>query len=169
MKPAEAYRGTDISYISICPRRAWLSIHEIYVTDGTDYVKVGAYLNDMQRRFGYAQVNIGRNRIDYVQRLQNGKIIIHEFKRGRKAIEADKLQLTHYMLISEKAGFSIDHGEIHLLGSRKVVNLSFPNEFVKIVEEKYKEIDDLSTTEIPKSKRNYYCSHGCSYVEFCWG
>ena len=169
MRAFESYRGTDVSYVSICSRRAWLSIHEIYVTDGTEYVKIGAYLNDIQRRFGYSQVNIGRNRIDYVQRLQNGKIIIHEFKRGRKAIEADKLQLTHYMLISAQAGFAVDHGEIHLLGSRKVITLFFPNEFVKIVKEKYKEIDELRMSDIPKCKRNYYCSQGCSYVEFCWG
>ncbi len=169
MKPPESYRGTDISYVSICPRRAWLSLHEIYVTDGTEYVKLGAYSNEIQRKFGYSQVSIGRNKMDYVQTLENGKLIIHEFKRGRKAIDADLLQLTHYMLISSVRGAPIDHGEIHLLGSRKILRLGFPNEYVDKVKSKYQEIDSLMTSEIPKRNRNYFCSHGCSYVEFCWG
>lgn len=169
MRAFESYRGTDVSYVSICSRRAWLSIHEIYVTDGTEYVKLGAYANEIQRKFGYSQVSIGRNKIDYVQTLQSGKLIIHEFKRGRKTIDADILQLTHYMLIASLKGFSIDHGEIHLLGTRMIKRLDFPNEFVDIVKRKYKEIDALRTSKIPMGKHNYFCSHGCSYVEFCWG
>lgn len=169
MKLPESYRGTDISYVSICSRRAWLSLHEIYITDGTEYVKLGAYSNEIQRKFGYSQVSIGRNKIDYVQRLENGKLIIHEFKRGRKVIEADILQLTHYMFISNINGASIDHGEIHLLGSRKIVKLGFPNEYLGQLKRMYREIDSLMTSEIPRRARNYFCSHGCSYVEFCWG
>ncbi|QRF75587.1 CRISPR-associated protein Cas4 [Thermoplasmatales archaeon] len=169
MKAPESYRGTDISYVSICLRRAWLSLHEIYITDGTDFVKLGAYANEIQRKFGYSQVSIGRNKLDYVQFLPNGKLIVHEFKRGRKTIEADALQLTHYMLIASIKGFSIDHGEIHLLGARKIRKLDYPNEFVERVKIKYQEIDSLMTSGIPIGKRNYFCSHGCSYVEFCWG
>lgn len=169
MRPPESYRGTDISYISICSRRAWLSLHEIYVTDGTEFVKLGAYANETQRKFGYSQVNIGRNKLDYVQTLENGKVIVHEFKRGRGIIDADVLQLTHYMLIANLKGFTIDHGEIHLLGSRKIEVLNFPNEFVDVLKEKYREIDELMASDIPAPKRNYFCSHGCSYVEFCWG
>lgn len=169
MRTPESYRGTDISYVSICSRRAWLSIHEIYVTDGTEFVKLGAYANEIERKFGYSQVSIGRNKMDYVQTLQNGKLIIHEFKRGRKTIDADIFQLTHYMLIASLKGFSIDHGEIHLLGSRRIERLDFPNKFVETVKGKYREIDALMTSGIPLGKRNYFCSHGCSYVEFCWG
>jgi CRISPR-associated exonuclease Cas4 len=169
MNPPESYRGTDVSYVSICSRRAWLSLHEIYITDGTDFVKLGAYANETQRKFGYSQVSIGRNKLDYVQTLEDGKVIIHEFKRGHRIIEADIFQLTHYMLIASFKGLAIDHGEIHLLGSRKVERLPFPNEFIDRLKEEYRNIDSLMTSTIPAAKRNYFCSRGCSYVEFCWG
>lgn len=169
MRSPESYRGTDISYISICSRRAWLSLHEIYVTDGTEFVKMGAYVNETQRKFGYSEVSIGRNKLDYVQKLENGNVVIHEFKRGRKVISADVLQLTHYMLIASLKGFTIDHGEIHLIGSRKIERLDFPNEFIEALRKKYHEIDTLMASPIPAGRHNYFCSRGCSYVEFCWG
>ena len=115
----ETYRGIDISYASICERRAWLSLHEIYITDGTEFVKLGRYSNDEQRKYGYSQVAIGRNKIDYIQMLQSGEYIIHEFKRGRKVIDADIFQVSHYMNIADQSGYNIKCGEIHLLGSKK--------------------------------------------------
>lgn len=169
MKDRSEYRGTDISYVSICLRRAWLSLHEIYITDGTEYVKLGSYTNDSERNYGYSQVVIGRNKIDYVQFLSKEKCIIHEFKRGRKVIDADMFQISHYMNIANSAGYSIDHGEIHLLGSKKIVRVPFPIENQQALDEKYQMLDRLKRIDIPRAKRNYFCSRGCSYVEFCWG
>lgn len=162
-------RGTDVSYVCICCRRAWLSLHEIYITDGTEYVKMGNYTNDRERNYGYSQVVIGRNKIDYVQFQKDRKCIIHEFKRGRKIIEADMQQLSHYMKIASLSGYEIDHGEIHLLGSKKIVKITFPLENDELLEEKYDMLEKLKHSDIPKARRNYFCSRGCSYVEFCWG
>lgn len=168
MNIPESYRGTDISYVAICKRRAWLSLHEIYITDGSDFVKIGAFKSEIKRKYGYSEMSIGRNKLDYIEDLQNGKTVIHEFKRGRKGIEADVLQLTHYMQIASIRGLEVDHGELHLLESKKVECIQFPNQFVEKVDRKYHELDDLLVSEIPSAKRNYYCKHGCSYVEFCW-
>lgn len=165
----ETYRGIDISYASICERRAWLSLHEIYITDGTEFVKLGRYSNDEQRKYGYSQVAIGRNKIDYIQMLQSGKYIIHEFKRGRKVIDADIFQVSHYMNIADQSGFNIECGEIHLLGSKKIVYLPFPLENMDLLKKKYLLLEKLKKTSIPPARRNYFCSHGCSYIEFCWG
>ncbi|MGC8582032.1 MAG: Dna2/Cas4 domain-containing protein, partial [Thermoplasmata archaeon] len=102
MRIPDNYRGTDVSYANICDRRAWLGIHEIFITDGTEYVKLGKFVNDIQRKFGYAELTIGRNKIDYVEFLGNKQnIIIHEFKRGRHAIKADYVQITHYMYLAK--------------------------------------------------------------------
>ncbi len=169
MNTESSIRGTDVSYVSICERRAWLSVHEIYIEDGTEFIKLGKYSNDIQRNYGYSQVSIGRNKIDYMQFKQDGKCIIHEFKRGRKVISADINQLSHYMNIANQNGIQIDHGEIHLLGSKKIHYVSFPLENLDSLKEKYKKIIALKDSAIPPAKRNYFCSHGCSYVEFCWG
>lgn len=163
------YRGTDISYVDICLRRAWLSLHEIYILDGSEFVKLGSYSNETDRNYGYSQVTIGRNKIDYVQFLKDGKCIIHEFKRGYKAIDADRFQISHYMNIANLSGYDVLEGRIHLLGSKKVVTIKFPLENEESLNQKYLLIDKLRKTEIPPRKRNYFCSHGCSYVEFCWG
>lgn len=163
------YRGTDISYVSICLRRAWLSLHEIYITDGTEFVKLGSYSNKINRNYGYSQVTIGRNKIDYLQFLDSGKCIIHEFKRGRKVIDADKFQISHYMNISNSSGLKVDRGEIHLLGSKKIVKIKFPLENEAELNEKYCLIENLKEVKIPEAKRNFFCFRGCSYVEFCWG
>ncbi len=165
----EMYRGTDVSYVCICLRRAWLSTHEIYITDGTEFVKMGSYTNDVERNYGYSQVSIGRNKIDYLQLLPDKKCIIHEFKRGRKVIDADLFQISHYMNIASSSGYDIDHGEIHFLGSKKIKKVNFPLENENSLKEKYRMIDKLKQSTIPKMERNYFCSHGCSYVEFCWG
>lgn len=169
MKNRSDYRGTDISYVCICQRRAWLSLHEIYITDGTEYVKLGIYANNSERNYGYSQVTIGRNKIDYVQFTKEGKCIVHEFKRGRRLIEADKFQIAHYMNIANLHGYLLDHGEIHLLGSKKIFRINFPLENEDELNEKYKMLDMLIDTDIPKAKRCHFCFSGCSYVEFCWG
>ncbi|MGP6239339.1 Dna2/Cas4 domain-containing protein [Cuniculiplasma sp. SKW4] len=164
----ENYRGTDVSYVSICRRRAWLSLHEISITDGTEFVKLGEYENDRERQYGFSQVTIGRNKIDYLKIEKDGKCTIHEFKRGRKVIDADIFQLSHYMKVASDAGFEVSHGEIHLLGSKKIVSLDFPIKNESDLIEKYKTIDQLKESKIPKAEKNF-CFHGCSYVEFCWG
>lgn len=169
MKDRSEYRGTDISYVSICIRRAWLSLHEIYITDGSEYVKLGNYTNNNERNYGYSQVTIGRNKIDYVQFTNEGKCIIHEFKRGKRLIDADIFQISHYMNIANLNGYYLDHGEIHLLGSKKIYRINFPLENQDQLNEKYKLLDSLKEIDIPKAKRCYFCSRGCSYVEFCWG
>jgi len=169
MTPDSSVRGTDISYVSICERRAWLSIHEIYIEDGTDFIRLGKYANDFQRNYGYSQVTIGRNKIDYVQFNDKNRCIIHEFKRGRKVLDADISQISHYMNVADQNGFSVDHGEIHLLGSKKIFLVKFPLENPESLRKKYEKIADLASAKIPSPKRNYFCSHGCSYVEFCWG
>jgi CRISPR-associated exonuclease Cas4 len=169
MKDRSNYRGIDISYVCICLRRAWLSLHEIYITDGTEYVKLGAYANNIERNYGYSQVTIGRNKLDFVQFTKEGKCVIHEFKRGRKLIEADKFQIAHYINVANANGFSVDHGEIHLLGSKKVITVKFPLENLDELNEKYEILDRLRNSQIPKAKRCYFCFRGCSYVEFCWG
>lgn len=169
MENESSIRGTDVSYLSICERRAWLSLHEIFIEDGTEFIKLGKYSDEVQRNYGYSEISVGRNKIDYVQLNSDGKCIIHEFKRGRKVISADINQVSHYMNIAEKNGFKIDHGEIHLLGSKKIYHISFPLENIDSLKSIYQRIRELKSSTIPSVKRNYFCSHGCSYIEFCWG
>lgn len=165
----DQYRGIDISYVSICRRRAWLSLHEIYVSDGTEFVKLGKYENDRQRQYSYSQVSIGRNKIDNLEINKDGMCVIHEFKRGKKLLEADIFQVSHYLKIASINGYRVSHGEIHLLGSKSIIEIKFPLENEEALIAKYRILDMLRNSPMPKPEKNYFCFHGCSYVEFCWG
>lgn len=162
------FRGTDISYYYICKRRTWLSLHEIMVTDGTQYIKHGNFLSQKQRDYGYKEVSIGRNKIDNLKVSENGVFTVHEFKRGKNLLTADIMQVSHYMNVIEHSGNLVDHGEIHLLGSKKIKYVQLTREIKNRLNFAYKELTNMLTEHIPEAKRNYFCSHGCSFVEYCW-
>ncbi|WP_188681091.1 Dna2/Cas4 domain-containing protein [Thermogymnomonas acidicola] len=164
----EEIRGTDVSYSQICDRRLWLSVHNIYITDGTEFVMEGKYLAENREHPGFSRVKVGSNVIDNLEILPDGTALVHEYKRGRKALKADVLQLAHYLncLLS---GYGVEaRGILHLTGSRKVVEIALP-EHLQELQEAYRKIESMTVSEIPQAKRNWFCRRGCSYVEFCWG
>lgn len=162
------YRGTDVSYSQICDRRLWLSLHNIFITDGNEYVKEGRYLSEARIHPGYKKIQVGSNVIDNIEFLGDGSVVVHEFKRGRSPLMADKLQLAHYLnCISWAYGLN-GYGILHLTGSRKTFVLRL-NEYSNDLENAYSKIDTLYYHDIPPVRRNWFCRRGCSYVEFCFG
>lgn len=161
------FRGTDVNYYSICHRRAWLSIHEVYITSDSEYVKEGKYLNDLRRNTGLRQMRIGRSVIDYFEE-RDGKGIVHEFKRGRKVIDADLMQISHYLYNLYYSGVTDILGIIHTLGSKGTCSVTWSNERITALNEIYAGLIDIETSSIPRPIRNYYCNHGCSFHDFCW-
>ncbi len=164
----EDIRGTDVSYSQICDRRLWLSLHNIYITDGNEFVKEGKYLADNREHPGFKKIKIGSNVIDNLEIRSDSKVIVHEYKRGRKVLSADVLQLAHY-LNCLKMDYGIDaSGILHLSGSKKIVEVSLIDNLEEL-QAAYDKIESMANSDIPAPKRNWFCRHGCSYVEFCWG
>ncbi|MHB1470829.1 MAG: Dna2/Cas4 domain-containing protein [Thermoplasmataceae archaeon] len=162
------FRGTDVNYFFICKRRAWLSIHEMTVTDGTQFVKHGLFLSNRKRSYGHSEMSIGRNKIDNLKVDGNGNYVVHEFKRGSKLLEADIMQVSHYINVIEHSGSKVGHGEVHLLKSKRVELINLDEELKRKLLEAYAELQNMKYSIMPKAELNYFCHHGCSFVEFCW-
>lgn len=145
-----------------------MSIHDFYITDNNEFIKNGEYLSERNRKYGYNQLKIGRNVIDNVEFKTDKSITVHEFKRGKRPLKGDIMQLSHYMNILELNGYKIDHGELHLLGSKKIEIIKLTDEIMKELNSIYEGIVKLKDTSIPEPKKNYFCVHGCSYRNFCW-
>ncbi|PYB67552.1 hypothetical protein DMB44_08595 [Thermoplasma sp. Kam2015] len=167
MRPEE-YRGTDVSYSQICDRRLWLSLHNIYISDGNEFIKEGKYLSEVRKHPGYRSVRIGSNVIDNLEIMSDGSMIVHEYKRGRRALKADLLQVAHYLNCLLEIYGKEATGVLHLSGSRKTVTISL-NDYLDDLDRAYLLIDTMRSAEIPKARRNPFCRRGCSFVEFCWG
>lgn len=164
----ENIRGIDVSYALICDRRLWLSLHGDIIKDGTEYIYEGKYLNDKKRKYGLSQLRIGSNVLDYVK-ISDSKYVIHEFKRGKRLLDADIYQISHYMYILKRL-LKIDvEGYIHLLGSKKVIKINLNNDLINNLNKLYQKIEKMKLTEIPQPIKNSFCFSGCSFVEFCWG
>jgi CRISPR-associated exonuclease Cas4 len=166
MNPCD-YRGTDISYATLCERRGWLSVNEIYITSDSNFVKEGKFLSERQRAIGFRHITVGRNSLDNLE-VKDNKLIVHEFKRGRRVLEADILQTAHYINCLE---FSLGIeciGMIHLLSSRSKYKVILTDEIKEILQKVYNLIDTLKYSPIPKAKKIYLCFHGCSFKDFCW-
>lgn len=162
-------KGTDINYYFICRRRAWMSLKSFYILDGNQFVQHGHYLSGKKRRYGYTSVRIGRNEIDNLEITLNNEYIVHEFKRGKKALQGDIFQCLHYMNLLKNKGFKVDHGVIHLLGTKNIRIIELENNLLEELYVVYDELEKLKNIQIPGPVRNYYCGHGCSYNLFCWG
>ena len=160
------YRGIDVSYVNICMRRAWLSLHEIFYVRDSFYVMDGSYLANKNRKG--TPLTIGRSAMDNVQ-IYKDIIIVHEYKRGNKMINADKMQILHYMYILKLNEKRKIIGKLHFLGSKKIVNIQLSDENLNLLYKSYENIDKLKNMNVPPSPvRNYFCMHGCSYSDFCW-
>jgi CRISPR-associated exonuclease Cas4 len=160
-------KGTDVNYFFICKRRAWMSLINFYIIDNNPFVKHGQYLSEAKRRQGFSNIRIGRNEIDNLEIMSDGQYIIHEFKRGKKALKGDIFQVLHYINLLESQGFKVKNGVLHLLGTKSIEiipNIKDKNELFKVYEELYK----LKNAQMPEAIRNYYCNHGCSYRFYCW-
>lgn len=162
------FRGTDVSYAAICSRRAWLSIHEVFITEDSDFVHEGRYLSEKTRKTGAAQMQIGRNRMDNIE-LSAEEQVIHEYKRGRKLLKADEMQLVHYINCLKTRSNKKVKGVVHLLSSRNTVELLVTEERIAELERIYATIEMLYESKIPDAARNRFCFHGCSFRDFCWG
>lgn len=164
----ENIKGTDVNYYFICMRRAWMSVHNFYVLDKNQFVQHGSYVSEKDRKYGFKEVKIGRNKIDNLEVLDDGSYVVHEFKRGRKALPGDIFQTLHYMNILEQKGYKIKYGSIHLLGTKIVKTVIINQENLKILYQAYDGLLELNNTEMPEPIKNYFCLHGCSYTNFCW-
>lgn len=162
------YRGTDVSYAAICRRRAWLSIHEVFITEGSDFVREGRYLSGKTRKSGTAQLQMGRNRMDNID-MSGNELVIHEYKRGRKLLKADEMQLSHYINCLKTRTDRDVKGILHMLSSKNIAEITLTNNRIDELKQIYSSIDMLRESDMPDAVRNEFCFHGCSFRDFCWG
>ena len=136
-------KGTDVNYYFICKRRAWMSIHSFYIIDKNQFVEHGSFLSNIDRRYGYKSIRIGQNEIDNLEINNKGNYIVHEFKRGHKALDGDIFQILHYIKLLENKGFKVEYGVLHLLGSNKIKVIKEDSDLELKLENAYKSIINL--------------------------
>lgn len=146
-----------------------MSLKNFYIIDKNQFVQHGDYLSKKKRKYGYTSVKIGRNILDNLEGTSPNGYIVHEFKRGKKVLQGDLFQVLHYMNILQNKGYNVDHGVIHLLGTKDTKIIEFTPNLLNELNTAYIELEKLRDMQIPEPIRNYYCVHGCSYSFFCWG
>ncbi|MEM3264838.1 MAG: Dna2/Cas4 domain-containing protein [Thermoplasmata archaeon] len=162
------YKGTDVNYTTLCHRRGWLSVNDMYITSESDFVKDGKFLSEKNRSIGFKHITIGRNTLDNLE-IDGNNYIVHEFKRGHRVLEADILQTAHYIYCLEKSLSINASGAIHLLSSKSIYTVILTPDLKNKLKKTYRLIESFRKINIPSPKRIHLCFHGCSYRDFCWG
>jgi CRISPR-associated exonuclease Cas4 len=131
----------------------------------SDLVHLGKLLHEHSYKRKLKEVEVGRIKIDFIERAQE----IHEIKRSRKIEDAHIFQLLYYLYFIKSFTGKVMKGILNYPLLKKKVN-------VELTEEREKEMKNLlnDVTGIiqmqkpPEAEWKRYC-RTCAYRELCWG
>jgi CRISPR-associated exonuclease Cas4 len=130
----------------------------------SDLVLLGKLLHEEGYRRKFKEVNIGRVKIDFLER---GKGEIHEIKRSKRLEKAHLFQLLYYLYYLKKIGVDVK-GVLHYPLLKRTLKVELTEENEKELEsilEEIRKIIELPTP--PTVDKKSFCKK-CSYYELCW-
>lgn len=173
--------GMLVGYYLVCPRKAWLSMHGLWMEQESEAVQMGRLLDrtSYSRRRRPAMIEAeapdGTHlvaRLDGVS-LRDG--VLHEVKKGRSCEEAHLWQLRFYLWILRLAGVTRSDGanfrgllEYPALRQRLPVELGEADG--RRVEEIVAGVSALEHRPLPPKRhpRRDFCRK-CAYEDLCYG
>lgn len=158
--------GTLVWYFAICPRQAWLMMHQIEPERENVYLAEGRLNQEIHYSGSVKELPLPGMRIDRIRKEQ-GVFIVSEVKKTSRFLFAARLQVGYYLMRLAREGFHAQ-GEILVPDERFRENVVLDEQLKRDVESVIEEIRKLEGESIPpKAKWIKYC-YKCAYAEFCW-
>lgn len=163
-----AVNATLINLYHICHRELWLHANEVRMESTSEVVQDGKLLHETaypQRAERYREIVLGSSKIDFYDPKAK---VVHEIKRGNKAVEAHIAQVKYYLWLLEQHGVA---GATGLL------------EYPKLRQTQTVELTEADRQQIPQWEAairtiveddqcpgviNKPICRQCSYYEFCY-
>lgn len=157
-------RGTEISYLFICPTKLWYFSKGITMEQESEYVDLGKFLHEKSYFGEEKDVQIGSISIDFIKR--GDTIEVHEVKKGKSMEKAHEMQALYYIYYLKRLGIK----------AKAVINYPKLRETKEMVlEGRESEVKD-AITEVERIKslpspptpvKSRKCKK-CAYYELCW-
>ncbi len=159
------YRGTEVNYCVVCPRKCWLFQRGLGIEHGSDRVLLGRLTHETTfQRAHLRSVQIeGYLQIDFAE-----EGIVHEVKHSRAIEQAHRLQLAYYLLSLRERGVETV-GVLHYPRQRRKETLELTPELIAELQAVLEQVSALrNMPQPPKVERPMSLCRNCAYQEFCW-
>ncbi|WP_457601180.1 CRISPR-associated protein Cas4 [Hydrogenivirga sp.] len=160
------FKGTQVAYAVVCPRKLWLFSRGVSMENTSDRVALGRFVDEttFKGTEGFSDDNVS---IDFL--TLEGKLVVHEVKLSGSLEEAHETQLKYYIYYLRSKGVEVSHGLLHYPKLRKIKRVELTSED----ETKMKDIlnhirEVLHMPRPPEVIDKPYCKK-CAYYELCYG
>ena len=160
------FKGTQVAYAVVCPRKLWLFSKGITMEHTSDRVALGKFLDEesFKREEGFSDENVS---IDFITSEEG--LIVHEVKSSKALEDAHIMQVKYYIYYLGNKGVQASHGLLHYPRLRRIERVGFSEEDAEELESVLSHIEEvLSLPNPPKVIDKPYCKK-CAYYEFCYG
>lgn len=153
---------------NICPRQAWLMLHQVSADQDNSYIDIGKLIDETSFKREKKQIYIPdlNANIDMVVK-RNGTILIAEIKKSSKTLNSGILQLKYYLYLLETKQIFVK-GIIKIPVEKKSIDIELTvadREYINDTIKKIKTLLKQAKAPLPVRKR--ICSK-CGFFEFCW-
>lgn len=173
--------GMLVGYYLVCPRKAWLSLHGLWMEQEDEAVALGRLLDEhsYSRRHRpalfEAEAPDGTLLVAKIDgaRLREG--VLHETKKGRACEDAHRWQLRFYLWVLKRCGVDGPggaplRGQLDYPALRRTEPVSLDTEHEARLEQIVAAIAALARTEPPPERfpRRSFCRR-CAFEDLCYG
>lgn len=183
--PATAPRvrigGMLIGYYLVCPRKAWLSMHGLWMEQEDDTVALGRLLDESsyQRRHRPALFEVeAPDGTPLVAKIDGARLregVLHETKKGRSCEDAHRWQLRFYLWVFKRCGVAGRdgaplRGQLDYPALRRTEPVELLPEHERRLETIVSKITSLAHSDRPPERfpRRTFCRR-CAFEDLCYG
>ena len=157
--------GVMISYYFICRTKLWLFAHNITLERENENVRIGREVHEVSYRREKKEVELPGMKMDFIRK---GDVLeIHEVKKSRKMMAADRYQVIYYLSELRKRGVEA-RAVINYPMIRETLHMNPTEDDFQRIEEIKREIKEIVSGPFPEPERKRICPK-CAYYEFCFG
>ncbi|RLJ70698.1 CRISPR-associated Cas4 family exonuclease [Hydrogenivirga caldilitoris] len=160
------FKGTQVAYAVVCPRKLWLFSRGIALEHSSDRVALGKFVDEVSFRGkeGFSDENVS---IDFI--TIDDELVVHEIKLSSSLEEAHEVQIKYYIYYLRLKGARVSYGLLHYPRLRKIKRVEFGKEDEAKIEEILARLEKtLELPEPPPVINAPYCKK-CAYYELCYG
>ncbi|SNZ16160.1 CRISPR-associated exonuclease, Cas4 family [Hydrogenobacter hydrogenophilus] len=160
------FKGTQVAYAVVCPRKLWLFSKGISLESTSDRVALGKFLDETSFKGtkGYSDERVS---IDFLT-VEDG-LVVHEVKLSNSLEEAHELQIKYYIYYLRSHGANANYGLLHYPRHRKIKKVQLTSEDEKNMDQILCYIDSIiKSPKPPPVIEKPYCKE-CAYYHLCYG
>ncbi len=157
--------GVMVSYYFICRTKLWLFAHNISLERENENVRIGKEIHESGYKREKKEVELPGIKMDFVRKGK--RLEIHEIKKSKRMLEADRYQVLYYLYELREKGVDAV-GVINYPLIKETVSIEPTEEDFREMEGIMREIKEIvEGPYIPPTYRKI--CRKCAYFEFCFG